>query len=83
MTESKGDNHHFWIGRLADRMPDHKSSLVITDPPYNRNFKYGEGVNDNLPRADYHDLLVDTIDLSYRGHSIRRSDIRTQFKSLT
>ena len=52
MTESKGDNHHFWIGRLADRMPDHKSSLVITDPPYNRNFKYGEGVNDNLPRAE-------------------------------
>lgn len=65
MTESKGDNHHFWIGRLADRMPDHKSSLVITDPPYNRNFKYGEGVNDNLPRADYHDLLVDTFNKLY------------------
>ena len=65
MTESKGDNHHFWIGRLADRMPDHKSSLVITDPPYNRNFKYGEGVNDNLPRADYHNLLVDTVDKLY------------------
>ena len=71
MTESKGDNHAIqgsaW--RTACPAPS-KSSLVITDPPYNRNFQTGRAST-----TTFHVLttttLVDTFDKLYDEYTNR------------
>lgn len=44
---------------------DEKIRLFITDPPYNRNFDYGDEVDDNLPEEDYKRLLLNTFTRCY------------------
>jgi len=42
---------------IMKNLPDGCVDLVVADPPFNVNYDYGNGFDDNLPLKQYLDLL--------------------------
>ena len=45
---------------------EHKPKLILTDPPYNLGFDYGN-VNDSMEIEDYHKMLLKVFDSAYHA----------------
>lgn len=43
------------------KLKDNSVDFAFTDPPYNVGKNYGEGINDNLPKEDFNQLMQDVI----------------------
>lgn len=54
----------FWEGDIFSGSPP-KTTLFVTDPPYNIGISYGEGVTDRKPTDEYHEMISRVLEECY------------------
>lgn len=64
-----GTELEFVVGdsfEVMSSMPEGSVDVIATSPPYNLGIKYGEGVDDSLPRAEYLRWTARWLDAAWR-----------------